>query len=134
MNRTDQRDAVRTWVVVWAIGLSWWGLLIHNLADLGPGVLLGPETLVPTAVCVLLAAGLATPARPAARVLLVGWVWLNLIGGGLLSVVPLPIWPYSPEQSLHHYAFHALYAATQLPLLIVLAEWRGVRVSVRQRP
>jgi hypothetical protein len=46
--------------------------------------------------------------------------WLQLVGGGLFSVLPLPMWPYEPEQSVRHYAFLALYAFLQLPLLIVL--------------
>jgi hypothetical protein len=41
-------------------------------------------------------------------------------------VVPLPIWPYQPEQSVTHYSFHALYALLQLPLLIALRPTRGV--------
>jgi hypothetical protein len=93
---------------------------MHNLADLGGQVLLGPETVGPMAVYLLLAAGWLTPARRAVGWLLLGWGWLHLIGGGLLSVLPVPVWPYQPEQSLRHYAFHALYAVLQLPLLITL--------------
>jgi len=35
-----------------------------------------------------------------------------------LSVLPLPVLPFTPEQSLRHYSFHVLYAATQVPLLV----------------
>jgi hypothetical protein len=115
---------VRTSIVVSAIGLSWLGLFIHNLADLSGQVLLGPETVGPTAVYLLLVAGWLTPARRAAGWLLLGWGWLHAIGGGLLSVLPVPLWPYQPEQSLRHYAFHALYAALQLPLLIALTRYQ----------
>jgi hypothetical protein len=128
---------VRTSIVVSVIGLSWLGLFIHNLADLGGQVLLGPETVGPTAVYLLLAAGWLTPARRVAAWALLGWGWLHAIGGGLLSVLPLPWWPYQPEQSLRHYTFHALYAVLQVPLLIVLARYqrspRAVRPASRYR-
>jgi hypothetical protein len=78
-------------IVLSAIAASWLGLLIHNVADLGSDVLVGPETLGPRMVYLLLTAGLFTRARRLVRWLLLGWAWLTLIGG-LLSVVPLPIW------------------------------------------
>jgi hypothetical protein len=84
-------------------------------------VLLGPETVGPTAVYLLLAASW----------LLLGWGWLHMIGGGLLSVLPVPLRPYHPEQSLRHYAFHALYAALQLPLLIVATRYQRRPRTVR---
>ena len=88
-------DPIRTSTVFAALGLSWLGLAIHNLADLGAAVLLGPETVGPTAVYVLLAAAWMTPARRQVAWLMLAWGWLNLIGGGLLSVLPLPLWPSS---------------------------------------
>jgi hypothetical protein len=94
-------------------------------------VLLGPETVGPTAVYLLLAASWLTPARRAAGWLLLGWGWLHMIGGGLLSVLPVPLRPYHPEQSLRHYAFHALYAALQLPLLIVATRYQRRPRTVR---
>jgi len=52
--------------------------------------------------------------------LLLGWGWLQAVGGGLLSVLPLPLWPFQPEQTPAHYALHAIYATLQAPLLITL--------------
>jgi hypothetical protein len=75
---------------------------------------------VPTAVSLLLAAGWLSPGRRVAAWLLLGWGWLHAIGGGLLSVLPLSLWPYQPEQSLRHYAVHALYAVLQVPLLVTV--------------
>ncbi len=40
------------------------------------------------------------------RIALVAWVLLNLVGGGILSVLPLAILPFVPEQSGGHYAAH----------------------------
>ncbi len=39
--------------------------------------------------------------------------------GGTLSVLPLPVLPFEPEQTLRHFSFHLLYAATQVPLLMM---------------
>jgi hypothetical protein len=57
--------------------------------------------------------------RTAPLHLLSGWGLLNLVGG-FATVLPLPIWPFKPEQSARHYAFHVLYALTQLPLLALV--------------
>jgi hypothetical protein len=129
--RSADRPA-RTAIVISVIGLSWLGLVIHNLADLGGQVLLGPETVGPTAVYLLLATGWVTPARRAVGWLLLGWGLLNMVGGGLLSVLPVPLWLYQPEQSLRHYAFHAIYATLQAPLLITVA--RHIRHAPTRTP
>jgi hypothetical protein len=105
-----------------AAALSWVGLFVHNLADLPLRSLIGPETVAPTLVYVLLVAGLVTRLRTLAGWLLLGWGWLHLVGGAVLSVLPLPLWPYHPEQSLRHYAFHVLYGLAQVPLLIVATQ------------
>jgi hypothetical protein len=114
-------------IVLAAIGLSWLGLAVHNAADLGAGSLLGPETIGPTVVYLLLALGLLTPARRVAGWSLIGWGWLSLIAGGILSVLPLPFWPFRPEQTLRHYSFHVVYAVTQVPLLITLPSYLRLR-------
>lgn len=92
-------DPPRTSTVFVVLGLSWLGLVIHNLADLGAQVLFGPETVAPTAVYLLLAAAWMNPARRPVAWLMLVWCLLNLIGGGLLSVLPIPLWPFQPEQS-----------------------------------
>jgi hypothetical protein len=40
----------------------------------------------------------------------------------VLSVLPLPLWPFYPEQTTGHYISHLIYGAAQLPLIWVL--WR----------
>lgn len=42
------------------------------------------------------------------------------LAGGFATVLPLPVLPFKPEQSLRHYMFHLLYALTQLPLLLLV--------------
>ncbi|MGI5130699.1 hypothetical protein ACQEVB_28105 [Pseudonocardia sp. CA-107938] len=102
-----------------AAAVSWLGLLVHNVADLPGQTLASPETLYPTlvlaAVLVLLGAGV----RRLAGGLLLAWAVLHLVGGAILSVLPLPVLPFAPEQSVRHYSFHVLYGLTQLPLLVL---------------
>lgn len=117
------RHPVAVPTVVAAIALSWLGLAVHNLVELTGQARLGPATLGPTAVYLLLAAGWLSPGRRVAAWLLLGWGWLHAIGGGLLSVLPLPLWPYQPQQSLRHYTVHALYAVLQVPLLVMVARY-----------
>jgi uncharacterized protein YndB with AHSA1/START domain len=109
-------------------GLSWLGFATHNLADLPDQTLLSPETALPTLVYAVLIAGWFTRLRQIAQWLLLGWTALHAVGGGVISVLPLPVLPFEPEQSLYHYSFHVLYTATQLPLLIVLLR------DIRRRP
>ena len=54
------------------------------------------------------------PASPLGGALLLAWALLNLLGGAVLSVLPLPFLPFVPEQSLRHYSFHLLYGLTHV--------------------
>lgn len=44
---------------------------------------------------------------------------LHGLGGGVLSVLPLPIWPFVPDQTLSHYVVHGVYFLAQVPLLLL---------------
>lgn len=110
--------------LVAALLLAWAGFLIHNFADLPGTSMLDPNTLYPSLVwLILIAAWLARPDRLTASAAL-AWIAINLLGGGVLSVLPLPIWPFEPAQTLSHYAFHLLYTATQVPAAILLSRQR----------
>ncbi|GAA4381549.1 hypothetical protein GCM10023152_30790 [Agromyces bauzanensis] len=109
--------------VVVSAAVAWLGLFVHNLADLPGQDLLSVETLVPTLVtAVLVAHWFVRPIRRAVTWGLLVWAWLSLIGG-VISVLPLDILPYEPAQTPVHYGFHALYAATQVPLIVVTSLW-----------
>lgn len=116
--------------VVAAAAIAWLGLLVHNVADLPDQTLLSPETLWPSLVTAALLALYATGRVHLAGIGLLGWALLNLVGG-TLSVLPLPVLPFEPEQTLRHYSFHLLYAATQFPLLVM--SWHLVSGS-RSKP
>jgi hypothetical protein len=44
---------------------------------------------------------------------------LHGLVGGVLSVLPLPIWPFAPPQTVSHYAIHGVYVIAQIPLLLL---------------
>ncbi len=118
-------------MILLAMVLSWAGFVVHNFADLPGQTLLSPDTLYPTLVFVILAvAWVLKPARLSAS-LLQFWAGLNRVGGGVLSVLPLSIWPFDPAQTWSHYGFHVLYGLSQVPAVILL--WRYLRRQ-RRRP
>ena len=111
---------IRTIVFVAAVLLSWLGFFVHNIADLPGQSILSPESLYPTIVfAVLLAVWFVPRVRTVATWLLLVWAVLHLVGGAVLSVLPLPILPFAPDQSLYHYAFHGLYGVLQVPLILL---------------
>jgi hypothetical protein len=117
------------WVVgvLLATALAWVGFFVHNVVDLPGQTFASPESLLPTVVWVLaLALWLVPATRTAGAWTLLIWAAVNLVGGGI-SVLPLSFLPFEPEQTATHYAFHGLYAATQLPLIGMTAVWLGRR-------
>jgi hypothetical protein len=109
----------RTLAFSGAAGLAWGGMIVHNLADLPHLTMTSPENAWPGAIWLLLVCLWATlPRRQWPVKLLLAWGTLNLVGGAA-SVLPLPFWPFVPEQSLRHYLFHMLYAGAQLPFLVL---------------
>lgn len=111
-----------------AVALAWLGMYVHNRADLPNLTFSSSENLIPGLVWLLLF-GLwsAMPRLTWPAQLLLAWGLLNL-AGGLATVLPLPVWPFRPEQSVRHYAFHVLYGLSQLPVLaLVRRELRELR-------
>lgn len=102
-----------------AAAVSWAGVLAHNTVEGFP--LPGLENLAPALVALLLVLWWRSdPARGAAALL--AWALLQLVGGAIVSVLPLPFLPFAPEQTAAHYAAHVVAGVAQLPLLA--AAWR----------
>jgi len=70
------------------------GMLAHDVFEFGPAFLAGPQTLIPLGIFAILAilAARKTAGR-AAWIVLFAWGALNLVGGGILSVLPLGLLP-----------------------------------------
>ena len=126
-----RRDAVWVGVVVAATALAWCGFFVHNVAEFPGQTILSTDSLLPTLVWAGALVVWVIPAtRAAGAWMLLAWAVINLVGGAI-SVLPLPFLPFEPEQTLEHYAFHGLYAATQLPLIGVTAVWLSRRARDR---
>ena len=114
--------------IVAASALAAGGMLVHDVFEFGPAFLVDPQSLVPLGIFVILAIlALRRTAGPGTWVALFTWGALNLVGGGILSVLPLGLLPFTPEQSLGHYGVHAVYALSEVPL--VLVAWAGIRAT-----
>jgi hypothetical protein len=108
------------WVAAFTF-VSWLGEAIHNRADLPQLSMLSPETTIPAMISLLLFVGWwLLPGQPITRLALLSWTSVNLVGGGILSVIPLPFWPFHPEQTVFHYLMHVEYVLTQIPLIVIL--------------
>lgn len=117
------------WLVLAGVTISWAGMAIHDAIELPALVPGDPQFTIPTAIFVGLAlAWLARPGPLTSR-LLVAWTLLNLVLGGVVSALPLAILPWRPDASLQHYLLHAVYVATQVPLLLVLRRRRVAAVA-----
>ena len=130
-----------------ALTVSWLGEYLHNRLGLPRLAPLSPENSLPAlaAAALLVSWWLLPrrPGRPAApdrlwAALLLVWGLLHLLGGAVLSVLPLPVWSFQPAQTASHYAAHALYGAAQLPLICLavarLAHGRRVALETKHAP
>lgn len=115
-----------------ASALAAGGMLAHDILEFGPAFLVDPQTLIPLAIFAVLAvlAARESAALPA-WIALFAWGALNLVGGGILSVLPLGLLPFRPEQSLGHYGAHVVYSLAEAPL--VLVGWFGMRAAWTRR-
>jgi hypothetical protein len=119
--------APAAWQLAVAAAFAWLGMFIHNQADLPGLTVTSAENLAPAVVWLLLV--LLCWLRPRERwplILLGGWGLLNL-GGAIITVLPISLLPFEPDQSVRHYAFHVLYAGFQLPLLVLAR--RGLDIA-----
>ena len=101
-----------------ALLVAWLGMAVHHAADLPDMPPLAPEYVAPAVVSVALWLLWWRRSSPTARGLILGYALLQLVGGAILSVLPLPIWPFVPAQTFCHYAFHGVYGLAQLPLVV----------------
>lgn len=109
-------DSQATHPFLLALGLSWLGMLAHDLVEFG---LPSPQNSLPFffAVLILAAGWWKMPGhRKTIKFLSYALIALNLLGA-ITSVLPLALWPFFPEQSLTHYAVHIFWALSQVPLL-----------------
>lgn len=108
-----------------ALTLSAGSMMAHNLYEL-PLSPIDLENSGPILFAGVL--GVAYAYRPDSKAVAaaaLGWGVLNLVIGGIVSVLPLPILPFVPEQSITHYGAHLVYTLGQVPL--VMFAYRALR-------
>ena len=99
--------------------VSWVGEAVHNAVELPSLSLLSPENSLPAVVAAsLLGAYLLLPSKRTAVFGLLSWGLLNLVGGGIISVLPLSFLPFHPEQSVGHYLMHVFYSMCEIPFIL----------------
>lgn len=114
-----------------ALALSAGSMLVHNLYEL-PLTPIDIENSGPIAFAALIA--IAYVMWPDSRVVAAAallWGVLNLAIGGVVSVLPLAILPFVPEQSIAHYSVHVVYAVGQVPLVVF--GYRALRAPAAAR-
>jgi hypothetical protein len=115
-----------------AFGVSWGSMLVHNLDELPLGPL-ARENARPLLVVVAL--GLAVAIRLGSFLVAAfasAWGVLNLVVGGIVSVLPPSFLPWVPEQAPTHHGMHVVDALGQQRLVVV--SHRAVRrAAVAQR-
>jgi hypothetical protein len=108
---------------------------VHTVREFGWSGLWDPTTgmipVVGVQLLLLLGWWLRPDARRAAAIALLATAIFQLVGGAILSVLPLPILPFQPEQSLHHYLSHAILGAAQVPLIVVPLRGLAARPTLR---
>jgi hypothetical protein len=109
-----------------ALGVSWLGLWAHEVYRVPDRAGLTSDASLPMlgvfVGLLVLGRGLPRPFTLAgARAL----GTLHLLGA-LLTVLPLGVLPFVPEQTPVHYAAHVVYAVAQVPLLWLVAP-RAIR-------
>ena len=106
-----------------AVGLSVLGMAVHTVTEFGYSGLLDPRTgMVPfvTVQASLLVLWWIRPsARSGASLALLATALLQLIGGAVLSILPLPFLPFAPDQTVSHYLSHIVLGITQIPLIVI---------------
>lgn len=102
-----------------AVALAWLGLWFHDAREFPGSYGLTGDSLVMGAIAAALLLAVWRTSRPAwATAGLLGFGLLMLVGGGL-SVLPLSVLPFVPDQSGYHYLSHAVYAGAQVPLIVL---------------
>lgn len=112
-----------------AVLISALGMAIHTVREFGYAGILDPATgmlpVVGAQVLIFLAYWLRPAAREAAATALLFTGFFQLVGGAIISVLPLPILPFQPEQSVGHYVSHVVLGIAQLPLIFLLMRRRS---------
>jgi hypothetical protein len=127
---------MRAVALIVAVIVSALGLAFHTVREFGWPALLNPASgMIPVLsvqVALLVAWLRAGRQRTLTKALLATGL-IELVGGAIISVLPLPILPYVPDQSVQHYISHVGYGIAQLPLIGVTSRDLAAPMPVPSR-
>lgn len=111
------------------VAVAWLGEAVHDAISVPAATLTSLETIGPGALSMALVLACARRAGSrAALACLLGWAGLNFVGGAILSVLPLGILGFLPDQTGRHYVAQVVYRAAQVPLIGLT--WRALRAPI----
>lgn len=120
-SRTAESRCV-VWMVA-AVALSAFGMAFHTVREFGYLGLLSLGTgmipVVGVQFFLLVVWWLSPGARSGVGRALAVTGMFQLVGGAIISVLPLPFLPFEPEQSVGHYLSHLILGIAQIPLIVV---------------
>ena len=120
MSETKDRVERLRFIIILTVALAWVGLWMHEFYRVPSALGLTLDASLPLLViaAALLVWWLRAENKRGPTLALLSYGLINAIGG-FLSVLPLPILPFIPEQTLDHYLVHVWYALCQVPLIVV---------------
>jgi hypothetical protein len=114
--------------MVLAVGLSAVGMGLHTVREFGYEGLWALGTgfvpVVGIQLLLLLAWGLRPNGNSTIALALAVTGIIQLVGGAIISVLPLPFLSFEPAQTVEHYLSHFFYGITQIPLIVIPLKWR----------
>lgn len=121
--------------MIWLLAIAWTGGWIHGIhfspATLGVGAGVIPWLLL-TVILYLYWRRSAGSTSSLVALLVYGVVTLT---GAIVTVLPLSVLPFAPEQTVGHYVIHTVYAVCQLPLIFSVLRSlnaRGFRMATTE--
>ena len=123
--------------VLWigsAVAASGLGMVVHTVREFGiPGVFAWETGLAPVAfveVALFVLWWHERSSRPTLGLVLSATGLFQLVGGAILSVLPLPFLPFAPAQTADHYLSHVVLGITQIPLVVIPLKFRRLEELV----
>jgi membrane-bound ClpP family serine protease len=119
-----------------AVTLSGLGMAVHTVREFGLLGLWALETgMLPVFGVQLILLGAwkwVARTRTTVRGLLGITGVFQLVGGAILSVLPLPFLPFQPEQTIDHYLSHVILGVCQVPLILISFKRPRKRVDAQE--
>ncbi len=121
IRRVDESQEVG-WMAA-AVGLSALGMAFHTVREFDWPGLWSPGTgmipVVGVQVLLFVVWWLSPGVRTGLGRALAATGVFQLVGGAIISVLPLSFLPFLPEQSVGHYVSHLVLGLAQIPLIVI---------------